>query len=105
MTPTLFDLFEHFPMAFQVNEELPCVPVHGIVFDSRLVQAGDVFVALEGVSLDGHRFVQDAQRKAPLLPLECRSWKKCRFRISAWTTHAPRWRICVRHSTVTRRAS
>ncbi|HTX78051.1 MAG TPA: UDP-N-acetylmuramoyl-L-alanyl-D-glutamate--2,6-diaminopimelate ligase, partial [Longilinea sp.] len=76
MTPTLFELFEHFPMTFHVNEALPRVPVHAIVFDSRLVQAGDVFVALEGVSLDGHRFIQDAAAKGAIAAVGMRELEK-----------------------------
>ncbi len=41
------------------------MPVHppdvsGIVFDSRSVQPGDVFVALSGQNTDGHRYIPDA---------------------------------------------
>ncbi|MGD0709452.1 MAG: Mur ligase domain-containing protein, partial [Anaerolineaceae bacterium] len=76
MTLTLFDLFEHFPMAFQVNEALPHVPVHAIVFDSRQVQPGDVFVALKGVSVDGHRFIQDAAEKGAIAAVGMQTLEK-----------------------------
>jgi UDP-N-acetylmuramoyl-L-alanyl-D-glutamate--2,6-diaminopimelate ligase len=36
------------------------VIVHNIVSDSRQVQPGSLFVALEGTSSDGHRFIPDA---------------------------------------------
>ncbi len=36
------------------------VAVSGIVFDSRKVQKGDIFVALSGEQVDGHNFVDDA---------------------------------------------
>ncbi|NLE44684.1 MAG: UDP-N-acetylmuramoyl-L-alanyl-D-glutamate--2,6-diaminopimelate ligase [Chloroflexi bacterium] len=34
--------------------------VHGIAADSRSVHPGDLFVAVSGVSVDGHRFIADA---------------------------------------------
>jgi len=35
-------------------------PIHGIAADSRLVTPGDIFVAVRGVHVDGHRFIADA---------------------------------------------
>lgn len=40
--------------------EIPDVPVRGVVFDSRRVAPGDVFVAVRGFSDDGHRYAADA---------------------------------------------
>ncbi len=37
--------------------------VSGIVYDSRIVQPGDLFVALRGADFDGHQFVQDAEER------------------------------------------
>ncbi len=39
------------------------VPVASVVFDSRKVQAGDVFVAVSGTQVDGHRFIDAAVKK------------------------------------------
>ncbi|MDY7076531.1 MAG: UDP-N-acetylmuramoyl-L-alanyl-D-glutamate--2,6-diaminopimelate ligase, partial [Chloroflexota bacterium] len=39
------------------------VEVHGIAADSRQVRAGDIFVAIPGVSVDGHRFIAEAVNK------------------------------------------
>lgn len=36
------------------------VPVNGIAYDSRQVEPGFVFVAIEGFKTDGHRFIEDA---------------------------------------------
>jgi UDP-N-acetylmuramoyl-L-alanyl-D-glutamate--2,6-diaminopimelate ligase len=48
--------------SFKENQTL----VNGVVLDSRQVQPGDLFVALEGAKTDGHRFIPDAiQRGAP----------------------------------------
>ncbi len=38
-------------------------PVAGVTQDSRQVQPGDVFVAVSGGALDGHRFIPDALRR------------------------------------------
>lgn len=38
-------------------------PVRGIVYDSRKVQPGDIFVALGGGNTDGHRYIPDAIRR------------------------------------------
>ena len=34
--------------------------VHGIAADSRRVRPGDLFVAIPGVNVDGHRFITEA---------------------------------------------
>jgi UDP-N-acetylmuramoyl-L-alanyl-D-glutamate--2,6-diaminopimelate ligase len=36
------------------------VPVHGIQFDSRKVEKGDLFVAVKGSHVDGHQFIAKA---------------------------------------------
>lgn len=36
------------------------IPVSGIQFDSRKVQEGDVFVAIQGTQVDGHQYVEQA---------------------------------------------
>ncbi|CAN5669225.1 UDP-N-acetylmuramoyl-L-alanyl-D-glutamate--2,6-diaminopimelate ligase [soil metagenome] len=38
----------------------PDTPVQGIQYDSRLIEPGDMFVALRGSYVDGHRFIEDA---------------------------------------------
>src|SRR5687767_3634958 len=37
--------------------------VSGVVYDSRLVQPGDLFAALRGVEFDGHQFVREAEQR------------------------------------------
>ncbi len=45
--------------------------VSGLVYDSRLVQQGDLFAALRGAEFDGHQFVREAeQRGAAALLIE-----------------------------------
>ena len=37
--------------------------VRRVVYDSRLVQPGDLFAALRGADFDGHQFVRDAEQR------------------------------------------
>jgi UDP-N-acetylmuramoyl-L-alanyl-D-glutamate--2,6-diaminopimelate ligase len=37
--------------------------VTGVVYDSRLVQPGDLFAALRGADFDGHQFARDAEHR------------------------------------------
>jgi UDP-N-acetylmuramoyl-L-alanyl-D-glutamate--2,6-diaminopimelate ligase len=39
------------------------VEIHGVVADSRQVQPGDLFVAISGINVDGHRFIGEAVRE------------------------------------------
>ncbi|MEO1104679.1 MAG: Mur ligase family protein [Pseudomonadota bacterium] len=41
----------------------PDTPVTGVSIDTRTLRPGDAFVAIKGVSMDGHRFVPDALEK------------------------------------------
>ena len=51
-------LASYFPQSFQGH--IPEVAVTGIALDSRGVEPGNVFVALEGGSVDGHQYVPEA---------------------------------------------
>lgn len=46
----------------------------GVVIDSREVQPGDLFVALPGEHVDGHRFVADAFRRGACAALVRKAW-------------------------------
>jgi len=46
-----------------LNQVAGDVEIHGIVADSRHVQPGDLFVAISGVNVDGHRFIAEALEK------------------------------------------
>ncbi|MCL2227847.1 MAG: UDP-N-acetylmuramoyl-L-alanyl-D-glutamate--2,6-diaminopimelate ligase [Oscillospiraceae bacterium] len=37
--------------------------IHGVCYDSRKIQAGDVFVAVKGFDFDGHKYIGDAVEK------------------------------------------
>ena len=56
----LAQLFQGFPLAVLSPALIPETPITGVVFDSRAVQPGYLFVALQGGSVDGHRFIADA---------------------------------------------
>jgi UDP-N-acetylmuramoyl-L-alanyl-D-glutamate--2,6-diaminopimelate ligase len=55
---TLRSIFQKFPLPYLSS--IPNVSITGVVSDSRQVQPGDLFVALAGASVDGHRFIPDA---------------------------------------------
>jgi len=48
-------LVNHFPNTIQGY--IPEIVVTGIALDSRLVEPGNVFFALEGGSADGHQYI------------------------------------------------
>lgn len=45
---------------FQATGTIPDAPITAVTADSRLVQPGTVFVAIQGGTVDGHRFIPDA---------------------------------------------
>ena len=57
---TLAELFRDIPVKVLSPGSLAEVPVTDIAFDSRSVKPGDLFVALVGESVDGHRYIQSA---------------------------------------------
>src|SRR3989304_1860335 len=50
-------------MAYGKMVQTEDVIVRKIAYDSRTVEKGDVFVAIRGMKLDGHRFIEDAVRQ------------------------------------------
>lgn len=55
----LSDLFQHIEYTQVGGADIANIAVADIRIDSRLVQTGDLFVALRGEATDGHRFLQD----------------------------------------------
>jgi UDP-N-acetylmuramoyl-L-alanyl-D-glutamate--2,6-diaminopimelate ligase len=55
---SLASLLKDFPL--EIPQALQNVGVTGIVLDSREVQPGNIFVALAGENVDGHRFIPQA---------------------------------------------
>jgi len=50
-------LFADIPIRVLSPGEIPPKPVFGIALDSRQVQPGSLFIAIEGRNVDGHRFI------------------------------------------------
>jgi UDP-N-acetylmuramoyl-L-alanyl-D-glutamate--2,6-diaminopimelate ligase len=62
-------LFVDFPLPLEIHMSTQMVTVRRVVFDSRLVQPGDLFVALPGVSSDGHNYIPAAIEKGAVAVL------------------------------------
>ncbi len=56
-------LFASIPVPVLAPDALPDLEITGIVFDSRQVQPGNLFVALVGGSTDGHRYLSAAAER------------------------------------------
>jgi len=52
----LASVFKDFPFSYQ-PKRLPDLSISGISIDSRAVNPGDLFVAMQGGSVDGHTFI------------------------------------------------
>ncbi len=64
--PTLHEICQ----VLKINDALDChTPISGVAFDSREVQPGQLFVALKGLRVDGHDFVQQAFDRGALAAL------------------------------------
>ncbi|MBQ9134270.1 MAG: UDP-N-acetylmuramoyl-L-alanyl-D-glutamate--2,6-diaminopimelate ligase [Clostridia bacterium] len=46
-----------------LGEELAALEVHGVSYDTRRLQPGDVFIALGGTKTDGSRYALDAEQR------------------------------------------
>lgn len=74
----LLDILASMSLQGSVDPALPSLHDPGsftdVVIDSRLVTRGDLFVALPGEQVDGHRFVGDALRRGAYGALVRRDW-------------------------------
>ena len=57
---TIADLFADIPLQPIAPDRLPDTPITGIVFDSRQIMPGCLFVALAGGTTDGHHYIPAA---------------------------------------------
>ena len=56
----LSELLKQSGQSFQYHSDIPRIEILGIDADSRKVKKGDLFIALEGGSTDGHDFINSA---------------------------------------------
>jgi UDP-N-acetylmuramoyl-L-alanyl-D-glutamate--2,6-diaminopimelate ligase len=59
----LQQLFSNIPVKILNSSEPPDVEIKMICFDSRKVVPGSLFIALQGFSMDGHRYIPDAMKR------------------------------------------
>lgn len=59
LNTSLQKIFSEIPVSFQ-TKNIPDIQITGIAIDSRAVKSGDLFVAMQGGTLDGHKYVQKA---------------------------------------------
>jgi UDP-N-acetylmuramoyl-L-alanyl-D-glutamate--2,6-diaminopimelate ligase len=62
-------LFVDFPLPLEIHMSTQMVAIRRVVSDSRLVQPGDLFVALPGVTYDGHHYIPAALEKGAVAVL------------------------------------
>ena len=60
---------------FQIDREVPALSITGIVLDSRKVQKDNLFVALEGDTVDGHRFIPHAVQNGAAVVIGSKPWQ------------------------------
>ncbi|GGM20573.1 UDP-N-acetylmuramoyl-L-alanyl-D-glutamate--2,6-diaminopimelate ligase [Paraliobacillus quinghaiensis] len=46
---------------YQVNQAISDISMNGLTIDSRQVKSGDLFICIEGYTVDGHDFVKQAE--------------------------------------------
>lgn len=44
----------------KISEKIPSIEISGINYDSRKIKSGELFIAVKGLSSDGHNFIQTA---------------------------------------------
>jgi UDP-N-acetylmuramoyl-L-alanyl-D-glutamate--2,6-diaminopimelate ligase len=59
----LKDLLEKSQLQYQSSMDVSFMTVTGLVYDSRLVKAGDLFFAMKGVHVDGHEYLDEVEKK------------------------------------------
>ena len=78
MTPVkLPPLINSLPIPWTSIEPLTEFVVNSIQFDSRKINSGDIFVALQGGSIDGHDFIEDAITRGAIAVVGSRTMSPC----------------------------
>ena len=75
--------------------------ITGICYDSRLVKPGDLFVAVKGLTVDGHRFIPKAMELGAAAVL-CQDIPAGRCPMCRWRTAAMAWPSAAATSLVIR---
>ncbi len=57
---TIWDLLEDIPGRESLEKSIASLPAEGLTCDSRRAKSGEVFVCIDGTSVDGHRFAAEA---------------------------------------------
>lgn len=65
--------------------------IHEVQYDSRLVEPGDLFIAVPGAAADGHKFIPMAREKGAACVL-CEKIPEGDVPSCRWPTPAGRWR-------------
>ncbi len=60
---TLKQILENIPISYNCTSIQTDVVVEGIQYDSRMIEPGQIFVALEGENVDGHNYIEAAAKK------------------------------------------
>ncbi len=92
----LADIDSRYPSGLSLTGEGPgSIPVAGIAYDSRRVQAGEVFVALKGLRSDGHEHLAQAIAQGAAAVVIDAAWA---------IEHGPDFDVPVFHAADTREA-
>jgi UDP-N-acetylmuramoyl-L-alanyl-D-glutamate--2,6-diaminopimelate ligase len=62
----LKQILDNIPLSYKSTTQQFNVEIEGIQYDSRLVEPGDIFVALVGSNFDGHKYIETAVKKGAL---------------------------------------
>ena len=73
----------------ETNAELDS-DIREVRYDSRLVESGDLFIAVTGAETDGHKYIPMAREKGAACVL-CER-RRTALPSSGWRTAAGRWR-------------
>lgn len=75
---TLNQILENIPISFNSTSIQTDIMVEGIQYDSRMIEPGHIFVALEGGNFDGHKYIEAAEEKGAVAAIGSQSienWK------------------------------
>jgi UDP-N-acetylmuramyl pentapeptide synthase len=70
---TLNQILEDLPLSYNSTSIQPDIVVEGIQYDSRLIEPGQIFVALEGGNVDGHKYIEAATKNGAVAAIGSQS--------------------------------